>query len=126
LEHPRSFPPVVINITDGEPADRNTALEAARRLGALKTNDGNVLLLNAHISEHRAAPIALPDAPDSLPNDYSRLLFEMSSILPPPLRASAEAQGFGTSSRSRGFVYNADVETLVRVLTFGSTPQLNR
>ena len=38
VEHRRSYPPIVINITDGEPNDDPT--EAARKLTALETEDG--------------------------------------------------------------------------------------
>lgn len=124
--HPTSFPPVVINITDGEPNDWNGGARetraAAEALRGITTQDGNVLLLNAHISKHRAKPLSLPESAGVLPNDFARLLFEISSILPEPTRKSAEAQGFPTTQGSRGFIFNADVETLVRLLTFGSQP----
>lgn len=49
--HPSSFPPVVINITDGEANSLSTARAAAEALTGLETADGKTLLLNAHISE---------------------------------------------------------------------------
>jgi hypothetical protein len=121
-QHPTSFPPVVINVTDGEPNDARDAQGAAEALRSVETQDGKVLLLNAHISKHRAKPLSLPDSEAAVPNDFARLLFGMSSVLPDSTRRSAEAQGFPTTPASRGFVFNADVETLVRLLTFGSQP----
>jgi hypothetical protein len=121
-KHTRSFPPIGINITDGVPDDDARARKAADALRAIHTQDGAALLLNAHISTHKAPPLTLPDSEDKLPTEFARLLFRMSSTLPEPLRRSAEAQGFQATEASRGFVYNADVETLVRVLTFGSDP----
>ena len=48
-EHKFSYPPVVINITDGESTDGDP-LEDAQVLRELSTQDGNVLLFNCHIS----------------------------------------------------------------------------
>ena len=47
--YPLSYPPAVINISDGEPTDGDPTrgAEAIRSLG---TNDGGVLLFNIHIS----------------------------------------------------------------------------
>ena len=58
VEHRRSYPPIVINITDGEPNDDPT--EAAGKLMALETEDGNVLLYNLHLSELAASPLLFP------------------------------------------------------------------
>lgn len=120
--HQSSFPPVVINITDGEPDTPETAAEAATSLKSLATSDGNVLLLNAHISATRPHPISLPATENSLPDAPARLLFSMSSVLPDTLRASAKAQGFDLDSGARGFLYNADADNLIRLLRFGSQP----
>lgn len=125
-QHTTSFPPVVINITDGEPNDWSGGAQdtraAAEALRAVETQDGKALLLNAHISKHRARPLLLPANESDVPNDFARLLFSMSSVLPDSTRSSAEEQGFPTTPASRGFVFNADVETLIRILTFGSNP----
>ncbi len=124
--HPTSFPPVVINITDGEPNDWGSGARdtrtAADALRSVETRDGKALMLNAHVSKVRARPLALPDSEGVLPNDFARLLFSMSSVLPEPTRRSAEQQGFPTTAGSRGFIFNADAETLIRLLTFGSQP----
>lgn len=126
--HKSSFPPIVINITDGVPNDyqknfseTRAAAEALCRLG---TEDGGLMLLNAHISDTRANPISLPDDAAGLPDDFAKFLFSISSPLPEIMRAQAGAVGFKTGPNSRGFVYNADVETLIRLLSFGSNPGL--
>ena len=54
-QHPDSFPPIVINITDGEPTDGDPS-SAADALRSLATSDGNVLLFNVHLSTKGAAP----------------------------------------------------------------------
>src|SRR3989449_5975195 len=42
-EHPKGFPPIVINITDGEATDGDLVAEA-RKLTAVSGEDGSVLL----------------------------------------------------------------------------------
>jgi hypothetical protein len=124
--HPDSFPPIVINITDGEPDDEDSVPVVGRRLCQISTSNGAALLLNAHISSTAGNEVLLPDSDVGLPDAYARLLFDLSSVLPDSLRKSAEVQGFATTPSSRGFVYNANVETLVRLLTFGSRPAEGR
>src|SRR3984957_285006 len=48
--HPKCYPPIVINITDGQPSDGDPR-DAAKELRALNSTDGNVLLFNAHLSD---------------------------------------------------------------------------
>src|SRR2546425_937531 len=48
-EHPNGFPPIVINITDGEATDGDLVAEA-RKLTAVSGEDGSVLLFNIHLS----------------------------------------------------------------------------
>src|SRR5262245_26690332 len=59
--HPDCFPPLVVNLTDGQPTDANP-LNMATELKALKSSDGNVLLFNAHLSSATGAPITFPAA----------------------------------------------------------------
>src|SRR5262249_38290683 len=61
-EHEKSFPPIVINITDGESTDGDPIPEASA-LTSLGTDDGPVLLFNAHLSSASGAPIELPSDP---------------------------------------------------------------
>lgn len=120
--YPDTFPPIIINLTDGEPDDEAEARAAAQRLASLGTSDGNVLLFNAHISSNQSAPeIVLPGSAGALPDEYARFLFELSSPLPPPLFAEAEKVGFAPQPGARGFIFNARPESLIKLLTFGSS-----
>ena len=120
--HPDSFPPIVINITDGEPNDPAAAAAEARRLMSLATSDGPVLLFNVHVSSNgRAGETALPSSGDGLADAYARFLFDISSPLPDALVAEAEKVGFAPRPGARGFVFNASPESLVKLLTFGSS-----
>ena len=49
--HQSSFPPVVINISDGAPDSQPDVQNAASKLSKLGTSDGTTLILNAHISD---------------------------------------------------------------------------
>jgi uncharacterized protein YegL len=119
-ENPDNFPPVVINITDGEPNNRSQAETAARRLLSLATSDGNVLLLNAHIADAAAQEIKLPSDENGLPNDFARLLYQISSVLPKPMLDAAVNAGFAPSPAARGLIVNASTETLTNLIAFGS------
>jgi uncharacterized protein YegL len=119
-ENPHNFPPVVINITDGEPNNVAKAEASARNLLSLRTSDGTVLLLNAHIADSAGQEITLPNNEDGLPNEYARLLFRISSVLPEPMVNAAKNAGFAPDPGARGFVMNAGAETLTKLLVFGS------
>jgi hypothetical protein len=119
-ENPHNFPPIVINITDGEPNNRSQAETAARRLLSLATSDGNVLLLNAHIADAAAQEIKLPSDENGLPNDFARLLYQISSVLPKPMLDAAFNAGFAPSPAARGLIVNASAETLTNLIAFGS------
>ena len=120
-QYPKSFPPIVINITDGEATDGNPT-NGARALRDMKSRDGNVLLFNLHISRHEAASVLYPDSPEGLVDDYARLLFEMSSVLPDYMRGFAVEEGLPVSPGSRGFAFNADMTSVVNFLDIGTRP----
>jgi hypothetical protein len=119
--HPYSFPPIVINITDGESTDGDPTVEA-EKLRSLETQDGNTLLFNCHISASEGSSVLFADADEGLPDQFARLLFTMSSPLPDAIRESAEREGFDVSNDSRGFAFNADLVELIRFLDIGTRP----
>ena len=117
--YPLSYPPAVINISDGEPTDGNP-IGAADALKQVGTNDGKVLFFNIHISGSARRPIEFPDSQMGLPDEFAQRLFEMSSVLPPRLSEEARREGFSTTDRSRGFAFNADLRSLVQFLDIGT------
>ena len=128
-ENPHNFPPLVINITDGEPTDEGKvdfepATAAAQRLMRLKTSDGCVLLLNAHIDPSLGEEILLPSSEPTEP--CARFLYSISSELPPLLREAARAKNFSVEFGARGCVFNARAESLIGLIVFGSTPAVRR
>jgi hypothetical protein len=116
--HNRSYPPMVINITDGEPSTDPAA--AAKALVNLRADDGNVLLYNIHLSSLAAEPVLFPDSSAGLPDSFARMLFEMSSVFPPRIRQEFENEGYFVNTAARGFVFNADASALVRFLDIGT------
>lgn len=120
-EHASGFPPTVLNITDGEATDGDPSPQADR-LRSLATVDGNALLYNAHISSNPAVPVEYPDGEEGLADQFARLLFRMSSTLPPHVASAARQEGLTVSDAARGFVFNADMVTLIRFLDIGTRP----
>jgi hypothetical protein len=117
--YPNCYPPIVINISDGEANDDNPEAPAAA-IRALASSDGNVLLFNAHISSRQDRPIEFPSSESQLPDDHSRLLFRMSSQLPPALQDAARREEIPANSDTRGFVFNADLVAVIRFLDIGT------
>ena len=65
-QHPFGFPPVVMQITDGESTDGDPT-SAMSGIKGLASQDGNVLMFNIHISsDPNANPIAFPDSPQPI------------------------------------------------------------
>src|SRR5206468_7191518 len=106
-QYPGCYPPIVINITDGKATDGDPESHA-RCVRDLASRDGNVLLFNVHLSSRRDRPIELPDDEERLPDDFARLLFRMSSVLPPAMRETARREGYLVADQTRGFVFNAE------------------
>lgn len=120
-QHPHGFPPIVINITDGEPTDGDPT-DPAASVTQLATSDGNILLFNIHISSQNASSILFPDNGESLPDDHARLLFSISSPLPEFLRTFVQQEGIDVSENTRGFAFQADLVTLIKFLDIGTRP----
>jgi hypothetical protein len=119
LDHPDCYPPIVVNITDGKPTD-GMPLEDASGLRKLASSDGDTLLFNLHLSEKAGERVEFPDSESGMLDDYARLLFRMSSPLPPGMVQNAQQAGLRVSPRSRGFVFNADLDSVVRSLDIGT------
>jgi hypothetical protein len=116
---PSAFPPLVFNISDGRATDGDPEA-AARQLRALATADGETLFFNAHLSSTPAQPIEFPSAESELSDPDARLLFRMSSGLPPRLQEAAKGEGFRITPTTRGFVFNADLVAVLRFLDLGT------
>jgi hypothetical protein len=117
--HQSSFPPIVINITDGEPTDGDIR-PPAESLRRLSTEDGEVLLFNLHLSSQPATPVLYPADESRLPDEFARALFQVSSILPEKIREEAKRSGRPVEAEARGFVFNADISEIIKFLDMGT------
>lgn len=119
--HQAAFPPIVINLTDGEATDGDPS-ESAQALRQLATEDGNVLLFNCHISSVVSSPVLFPESDSSIPDQYGKKMFAMSSPLTPTMVEFAKKQEFSIAEESRGFVFQADLVDVIRFLDIGTRP----
>lgn len=119
--HPAAFPPIVINLTDGEATDGDPG-PAAHALRALSTADGEVLLFNCHLSSMVSSPVLFPENDASIPDPYGKQMFAMSSRLTPTMVEFAKRQGFAVTEHARGFVFQADLVDVIRFLDIGTRP----
>jgi hypothetical protein len=122
-EHPFSYPPTVINLTDGESNDGDPRVPS-EAIRSLATSDGNTVLLTLHASSNPfSQQVFFPDNAEALPDHASKVMFEMSSPLPAGMRRTAqEMLGGELSADSRGIVYNADIAGIVQALEIGTRP----
>jgi hypothetical protein len=118
---PGAFPPIVINITDGMATDGNPE-PVAKQLRSIRTDDGEALLFNVHISDKPVKPIELPVTAERLADGYARRLFRMSSILPDRLIAEARSMEFDVADGAKGFVFNGDLVSVIQFLDIGTRP----
>jgi hypothetical protein len=117
--HPDSFPPIVINLTDGASTDGDPS-DAARQVRSAQTADGSTLLFNLHVSSAAAGEVLFPNSAQNLPDKYASLLFDMSSQLPTQMGEAAASLGYAVPPGARGFFYNAQVESVIEFLDIGT------
>lgn len=119
--HRESYPPTVFNITDGEASDgtREELLDIAEKIKSLSTEDGNVLLVNIHISAGDSSkPVIFPSDESMIPaGKYAKLLYDMSSKLPESYLETMGASG-DRACRAAGF--NAGMTDLVNMMNIGT------
>ena len=124
LDHPDSFPPIIINITDGfvtdDPYDGASLGDWAKRLTSISTQDGEALLFNIFVAPEAAREIVFPANGYDLPHP-GPALFEISSPLPGQMVRTAASVGLPTTAGSRGFAFNVtDSAMLVKILDIGT------
>ncbi len=103
-QHAASYPPTIINITDGEASDgsQEEIRTLAEKIRATGTDDGNTLLINIHLAKNDDAtgPILFPKSLQELPaHRYAQLLWDISSEMPAGL-----GRGMGWCSRAGDIV----------------------
>ena len=117
-EYRNSYPPILINISDGEPSDGEPTQIAGEIMGE-KTVHGNALIFNIHLSDKSAIPIAYPSTKEGL-DAFGKMLFEMSSELPSLAAEAGRTLDLIIPEGARGYVYNSNLESLVQFLEIGT------
>lgn len=124
-EHLESFPPIVINISDGAATDDPDVW--VERLKSIRTNDGHLLFFNLNVARFRDEPVMFAASDDELPNDYARTLFGYSSELPPSMfQEASRGRDVPLLPGARGFGYNGDFNALTDFLITGTQVSLDR
>lgn len=121
--HPNSFPPIVINITDGLVTDsphQGAHLEEwAQRITSIETNHGPALLFNIFLSRDSGSGVLFPASAVGLP-DPGPQLFGISSVMPPGLIRNARSAQVPVEPGARALGFNADLAMLVKFLEIGT------
>lgn len=131
---PRSFPPIVINITDGYPdPDTDEHFEAVRstcrRIRSLQNRNGShVLIFNLHVGEDEFVEPCVFCGEDALPKTgrvrvdrAARLLFECASELPEQLAQAARQKSIPVgANQPRCYGYDLGASDLISVLQIGT------
>jgi len=113
-QHSRSFPPIVINITDGESSEGDPT-PYADSLKQRATEDGAVLFLNCCLSSVAADSFLFKGNDEALSDGITRRLFAMSSVLPDSWRESLNTSSFPHSREpnARGFACNTTMHKAI-------------
>jgi len=112
-KHSDSFPPIVIHMTGGK-SDDGDPIPYADSIKNLATMDGQILLFNSYFSHFETDSILFPDNQVNLPDDNSRMLFQMSSQLPDSFFQRANCQGMDIQPNARRMSINADLGLIIR------------
>jgi hypothetical protein len=121
--HRASYPPTILHVTDGQSTD-GAPEDVADGLRQIATKDGPALLFNLHITTGGGLETAFPTNETELADEYSRMLFRMSSPLPAHLAKLAGDKGYAMGDGSRGFIFNGDPQCIVDFFEIGTRPKL--
>lgn len=110
---------MILHLTDGAATDGDP-LPVANQLRQIETGDGNVLLMNIHITGGSKEILAFPSNIEHLPSGFTKSLFEMSSVLPPPMIDRVSELGYEVSDTSRAYMFNAKYEDVVKFFEMGT------
>ena len=129
-DKPDNPAPVIINISDGVPyydhkdsdeCSRETE-KVAKEIMNISTSDGNVLIFNVEIGSG-GVQIILPNSSKEVEigGKGAEFLYEISSVIPESYRGAADKNQLELKEGSRGAVFAADAEYLIKLIDFGSS-----
>ncbi len=121
----KSFPPLILNITDGEASDAcyRELCDCADNIRDTGTSDGNTLLMNIHLATtgEPGPEIRFPSRLEEIPlHPYARLLWDMSSLMPDCYSSIISESGDGGAPPFKAMAYNCTVNELFPMMTIGS------
>jgi hypothetical protein len=123
-DKPDNPAPVIINVSDGLPCpaiEEQKAISESHEIMALTCADGHPLIFNAHIG-NGSPKFTCNESETELGGDkQAEFLFKISSTIPDSYKEAAMKQELDVRPASRGFVSNADPETFINFINFGSS-----
>jgi hypothetical protein len=133
LKNENSFPPIIFNITDGEATDVvdfNELVDVCNAIREMRTNDGEPLIFNYHMSSSNENENLFPHVEEYVGDDpYTICLKKMSSILPEKISMSV-CSTFNLASNSQknrtGLMLNvSDLSNLTKLFDIGTRTNTN-
>ena len=122
-----SYPPLIINITDGYPTDiedDSELIEVCNKIKNVTTKHGNALLFNClftNSNERILFPFLNQDI--NFEDNYHKTLFQCSSTLPTKMRQKAYEK-YGNedflNEETVGLIINSDIKALNDLLNIGT------
>ncbi len=120
------FPPIIINITDAQDNGKVNPLSITQEIQREGTSQGSILIFNCHFTTRIGQSLIFPGSTHEVAHldpPFASQIFEMSSIIPEPLRKKAIAE-FGLNREippnARSLIYNADADVLIKFLHWGT------
>jgi hypothetical protein len=65
-------------------------------------------------------PVLFPSSEGQLPDEFGRLLFRMSSLLPERMLHLASAKNLTAPAGARGMAFNADGTNMLKLISVGT------
>ncbi|MFI3248190.1 MAG: vWA domain-containing protein [Rikenellaceae bacterium] len=121
-----SAPPMVFHITDGHATDGDLRdiIEISEQVMSLSTNDGNVLMLNIHLSPMMESQKLLFPTESELaahPNAFFRTMGLASSVMPQSFTPLIhEMRGRRSNESYRGVGFNVSVVDMISMMNIGT------
>lgn len=120
-----SYPPTVINITDGEASDGtgDDVRAIAEKIRTTGTSDGHTILMNINLARANEGtpPVLFPSSLSELPDHrYARLLWDISSEMPESLHDVISTMRPGAAPPFRAMGWGSDIGGVAAMMNIGS------
>lgn len=132
-DKPENPAPVIINISDGAPYyDHKPVEECMQETEAevaeiknMSTADGNVLVFNAHIGDGtKEVRYPASETEVEVDGEEAKFLYRISSEIPEGYKDAASKNELDIKEGSKGCVFRAKAEELIKLIDFGSSKGL--